>query len=263
MWLALLTLGVGCLFFCYKELQRFDRPSRRLLAGSWAVLASLLIGLALFGGFKGRAEHLLGERTICTALSGPGYARYRSDAPASAARSRDPTSGPGLWQVPSEYLDPCDPPIQYIWLWRLNSTQLLLLLLFLPAMLLGAISCVAGLPERREEQAARLKTFAFLSAALLVSGLLFLSALLHWPAASLTEASANIYNAHASSFLLYWGVAYSALIAAFYIPIGARVAGGLDGGAAPNDLRPLEGLKTAAVIFAPVITALIGDIVKL
>ncbi|MBV9931716.1 MAG: hypothetical protein JO013_12325 [Alphaproteobacteria bacterium] len=247
MWLVLAIVGVGCLGLWAKELMRFDRRSARMLAGAWIITAATLTLSVSSGNFQGRAERVLGEHTICNMLQPP---------PKTKAVFRDQ-------QGQLEAYRRCTSEDPYFArLAELNSRQLALLLLFLPAMLFGAVSCAAGPPDRRDEQVLRLKTFTYLSAALVAAGLLFLSALLHWPAGALSEGSARIYNAHVSSYLLYWAVTYSAMIAAYYIPLSAKLSGGLVGpAAAAGDLHPLDALKTIATIFAPVITALLGDIV--
>jgi hypothetical protein len=254
MWFALFGLGTGCLIFCAIELRRFDARSRTLLKRIFFTWSAGLIAAAVFAPAAGRAEHVLGEKTICRALSRGPFAI----GPTGPAM---PTPENVSADLVDKGWEECRPSAQFRWLQALNLTQFVMLLLFLPAMLLGAVSCVAGLPEHRDQQVMRLKAFATLSAALLVTGLLFLSALLHWPAAALAEPSAKVFNAHVSAYLLYWGVTYSALIAAFYVPIGARLAGGLLGGSG-MDLKPLDALKTAATIFAPVVTALLGDVLK-
>lgn len=257
MWLVLLALAIGALAFCWSEIRKFDYLSRTRLLLAWAGVATSLVICVWSSSFQGRAEHVLGRMTICRALS----SGTEAGAPTRISLTAESVPEKGASGVPEVHR--CIPSEQFRWLQGLNSAQLYLSLLFIPAVLFGAVSCAGVAPGGSEEQSARLEAFTFLASALLVAALLFLSALLHWPASQLKDTSAKVFNAQAGSFLLYWGVTYSALIAAFYVPIGLRIAGRIGAGGAAGTLKPLKALTTAATVFAPVITALIGDIVKI
>jgi len=156
---------------------------------------------------------------------------------------------------------------------QLNRVQLYVLLLVLPAMVLGAISALATGGTARAE-GARLKTYLYLAAILLVCGLLYLSALLRWPGAALTGQEATNYDGFVDAYLLCLGAAYSLFIISYYLPIVIRLSsnGNAVAAVAARDtkdsggddvLKPLDILKVVLALFAPVITALLGHVITL
>lgn len=159
----------------------------------------------------------------------------------------------------------------------------ILLFLSMPAVIWGAIACLAlpetGSARERHEswiaQTARLNRLLYITAGLMIAGLLFTSARLSWPGYSLHPASLKSFGEHVSSIVLYTGVSNSILIASYYLPVavllsarqpkrppvfspatGTREEPGLK---APD---PFAALKTAATILSPALVALIGEIVK-
>ena len=267
-WLVMAGLGVAALILFFLDVARMTRRSRTLLLASWAVL--VLVGLysVSFREFEGRAEHVIGEQMICRSLK-------LADFP-KEARKPIRRLPPAVVAEPARKR--CAGVEKFDWFNRLNGAQLYLLLLVLPAIVLGAVSCLAGLPGLARAQAKRLDTYMYLAAALLVCGLLFLSAILRWPGYAFRGADLASYTAHVSGYVLYWGIAYSLVIAAFYVPVaiilsGAmRKSGPVEPGqgdatttkaAASASPQPLDALKVAAAVFAPAITGLIGEILKL
>lgn len=130
-------------------------------------------------------------------------------------------------------------------------------------------------PAKRGGTAAhRLNLVLYLSAFLLVGGLLFLSAFLHMPLHFVEPEAATDYRARVHAIVLFYGVSYSLLIAAFYIPVAVRLEESVaapaaaaveeDGGSAAD--KPLalhQLLRIAAAIFSPLIVALLGDVINL
>jgi hypothetical protein len=134
-------------------------------------------------------------------------------------------------------------------------------------------------------QARRLNTHLYLAAAVLVMGLLFLSALLRWPASGLAGDPASAYTAHVDAYIFFWGATYSVFIASYYVPVAIELTGmctsltatqakaeaasakAEEGDDADGDDSPVSDLfslfKTVAALFAPVIAGLLGSVLHL
>ena len=254
-WLALTAVIILCIRYASRTLHLFDRESRRYLL--LAYLAFAVIGIvAVSLGFAGEANRAVADAFIRTALA-PQAPHVEGGGALDAIRL-DVT----LFQL----------------FQGLNSAQRYLLALVTPALVLGAISCLAMplRPTRTDcrRQADRLNTYLYLSAATLVIGLIFLAAMLRWPAYGLNEVQAKAYGAHVDAYVLYWGITYSILIASYYVPVAVRLAG-IGGAAAPPDPKETgegeEGAttqliaqaKALAALFAPAIAGLLGGILKL
>jgi len=262
-WYVLAMLGTGCIVYFFVRLFSFRQDSFLWLLGAYAVLVSLGVGVVLFNNGQARAENGLGAQTICAAFGGPARESH-----VSANDSR--RAGKEIGAVPGEPDLTCPGNAKYASMWELNGVQRYFILFVMPALALSGISALASNGAPRQ-QAAHLRTCLYLSAALLVCGLMFLSALLRWPAAALRGEAAAAYLSHVDAYLLYWGASYSVLIAAYYVPVAARLSAEIGaalavaGREAPDgsDARLLDAvdiLKVAAAVFAPVITALIGNV---
>lgn len=257
-WLALSAATVLCLFYAARTLRLFDPKSRRLLVRVYLICAVGGLVLVAFG-FAGEANKAVANEFIKGALRSP-TPRFPDGM---LAWIRFDLSLFDLFQF-------------------LNSVQRYALALLTPALVLGAISCLA-MPERHtradcRRQAERLDTYLYLSAATLVVGLIFLAAMLRWPAYGLTGAAAQAYGSHVDAYLLYWGVTYSILIASFYVPVAAQLAG-IGGAAAPVERKEKKGegestaesasahlfaqAKALAALFAPAIAGLLGGVLDL
>lgn len=156
----------------------------------------------------------------------------------------------------------------------LNNVQRVLLALVTPALVLGMIASLATGTSSLGEQAERLNTYLYLSAAVLVAGLLFLSALLRWPGFAVPPKDPSaIYDAHVAAITLYWGVVYSLFTAATYVPVAYLLKSGEAGKAAPQAgaaegqpdplWTPVHMLKQATVIFAPAIAGLLSGVMEI
>jgi hypothetical protein len=265
-WLLLTAATLACLAY-------FARTSRAFASGTTARLTRAYFWFALFGvaavlsGTVHGGPRFFGEPAICHALAGswdPGRLREWLE----------------LW--------PSCTGIRFTMLWWLNETQKIGLALLTPALVLGTISCLA-MPEPAGRdacrfQARRLSMHLYLAAAVLVIGLLFLSALLRWPASGLAGDPASAYTAHVDAYIFFWGATYSVLIASYYVPVAigltrtpldpqvspakpkarakARAAGDTD-----DDDSPISDLfswfKTIAALFAPAIAGLLGGVLHL
>jgi hypothetical protein len=253
-WLALTAAVIFCLTYFFQSLRLFERKSLRTLVVAYAILA--IVGLVLVGlGFAGEANRAVADDFIRNALNLPIH--------------NPPHPGPfDLILFNGTEFD---------LLQGMNSFQRYVLALLTPGLVLGSISCLA-MPARKtvddcRRQADRLSNYLYLSAAVLVAGLIFLAAMLRWPGYGLAAPAALAYNAHVDAYVFYWGVTYSILIASFYVPIAVRLAG-ISGDTAPaadakNDPRGetsshlIATLKAAAALFAPAIAGLLGGVLKL
>lgn len=74
-----------------------------------------------------------------------------------------------------------------------------------------------------ERQSQWLNTYLYLAAFLLAAALLFINAYLRWPAYVLTDATA--YHQHTAALVSYYGIVFSIMLAAFYIPVATILAG--------------------------------------
>jgi len=74
-----------------------------------------------------------------------------------------------------------------------------------------------------ERQSEWLNVCLYLSALLLASALVFTNAFLQWPDFVLVEASDR--DAYVASMVAYYGITFSVMLASFYIPVAAILAG--------------------------------------
>lgn len=291
MWLLLTCVGIACIGYCAWSVAGLGKMTVRRLAFMYVVLAVGGILLIVLGGMEG-GQRLMDRRVICAAFDlaeNPATpAPPRGLGGANARRGADvqpfKTYGSPGSRVEDDPLA-CGPSrTSYARLWWLNQIQKYLLILFVPALVLGMISCSAQPPVPDNEtfrfQVRRLNIQLYITATALVCGLLFLSALLHWPGFAFQGEAAAAYKAHVDAYILYWGVAYSLLTASVYIPVAieltgvcenlsaarsAQAAAGAeeDGSEEPTPVTELFGLlKTAAAMFAPAIAGLLGGVMN-
>lgn len=158
----------------------------------------------------------------------------------------------------------------------------ILLCLAIPALVWGAIGCLA-LPDTaspRERYAAwarqtdRLNRLLYITAAFLIAGLFYSSARWSWPGYSLHPDDIVPYREHVRSLVLYLGVLNSVLIASYYLPVAARLtelrppapaaiwpAAGKDGSAGEKP-NPFAAYSKALTILSPAILGLLGELLK-
>jgi hypothetical protein len=272
-WVVMAILSAGATGYFLMELRKFEARSFYWLLGTFLFLLVILFGRMAFEPNYGRAENSIGEVTLCLAFGG----KSSLVAPASAGPAKvAPAAPPSIQAGSVKTARTCSDAPKYDQLRRLNGIQRILLLLVLPAMILGAISTLATGATARE-QAVRLKTYLYLAAILFVCGLLYLSALLRWPGSLLPAAEATKYSGLVDAYLLALGATYSLVIISYYLPVALRLsanAGPVVAFAARDKkeskeaegedvLGPLEILKVLVALFAPVIAALLGGVIKL
>lgn len=263
-WLLLLMIGGACIGYFLLNLRLFTSRTRIWLIGAFIALAGVGVGTVLTGAAEGPA--LIGERAIASAFAQGPHASIpdgiEADSPAgcpfvASYVLRCPADAAG-WRMAL--------------MWWLNFLQRVLLALVSPALVLGTIACLA-VPQRRPAPSSgrsppgRLKTHLYLTAGLFVSGLLYLSALLRWPAFAFQGAGHEAYLAHVDAFVLYWGVTYTLYIASYYMPVALLLTAQGERDGIPEERLPagqlLDWTKTLAALFAPAIVGLLGNVLHL
>jgi hypothetical protein len=205
-WLLLAATTLACLAYFIRTVRVSAPDTRNRLTKAYWRLALLGV-VAVACGLISGAPRFLGERAICNAFGGswePGNLRWLLD------------------------LSPACSGVQFTILWWLNEVQKIGLALISPALVLGTISCLA-MPAQVSRaacrlQARRLNAHLYLAAAVLVMGLLFLSALLRWPASALAGGQAAAYIAHVDAYIFFWGATYSVFIASYHVPVAIGLA---------------------------------------
>lgn len=152
-------------------------------------------------------------------------------------------------------------------------------LLGLASLIFGSICCLAGpsggtpdpmdLPHW-EEQSERLNGYLYLSAILLVTGLMFVAAMLKWPSFALLAPAS--YEAHVNALTAYYGFTYTVLLGSFYVPVAMILSGRVkklkaaptSGGKVPEAFKgPLQLLKIAAAIFSTSLAPIVAGLMSL
>lgn len=292
-WLLLLAVGCGCVGLFAWDLRLFKAKSFKWMLGAFTFLAAFGCLVVSWGASEG--PRLIGEPAICAAFgprnAAPAPAPKHTPAQTASANgiaAEDGASGaldgnlqdyriappsrsvsdalPGFLRPPN-----CPDNWQVRLMWRLNLVQRLLLALVSPALVLGTIGCLA-MPDKEKEEAivqqlARLKARLYLATTLFVSGLLFLSALLRWPAFAFRGVGHDSYIAHVDAFVLYWGVTYTLYIASYYAPVALLLSSRGRDQDVPEDKLPagqlLDWTKTLAALFAPAVVGLLGNVLRL
>lgn len=268
-----------------------DRGSTKNLLVAYLLTVVIGTSMVLAGGaFRGVpylegsfACSSFGHLTAPPSRVGPDV-KAEPDSTAQKAEGSRPTRPPPrrLLQTDLHPQRACGAP-QADLLWWLRTIVGVLLLFGMPAVIFGAISCLAlpkeGSAAKRLEawtlQSRRLSGFLYLAAAYMISGLLFTSARLNWLGYSLHSDDVRPLRELVSSHMLYGGVSNSLIIASYYLPValwlaasrptGARAAGSGGGaGEAQGPLPdPLGPPKIVATILSPALVGLFGELLKL
>ncbi|TMJ18352.1 MAG: hypothetical protein E6G92_00380 [Alphaproteobacteria bacterium] len=265
---------------------------KRILIAYFLTVAAGTAMVLVSGAFKGAAY--LDQTFACASFSRleraptapvapdsarPAYAGLESSGnptpnEASSARFREPDVGwaPGC-TAPQFYLQQA--MIQIVGV---------LLLFAMPAVIFGAISCLA-MPEKDSpddrfrawtRQTRRLSNFLYLAAVFMISGLLFTNARLNWVIYSVHPDDIGPFRNYISSIAMHGGITNSLIIAAYYLPVATWLAAirpdetesaesarpvptASDKGTAPDPFAPL---KVALTIFAPAIVGLFSEFLK-
>ena len=247
-WFLLVAVAIPPFFLFFGDVTTVDRDTARRVKRLYWLFAVLGVAFVAAGLVIG-AQRFMGEGIFCQAFASVGGAV----GPLPSERAH------GLLDLAPDCTEG-----RYLLLWVLNELQKVILALMTPALVLGTILCLAPDGGRggaaTPRQLARLKTYLYLSAAALVTGLLFLSAMLRWPSTAF-GGSDSPYMAHANAVVLYWGATYSVLIASYYLPVALTLRRGQEGEDGPSG-HFLEFLKSGTALFAPVITALLSAVVQ-
>jgi len=273
----MLLIGACALGFSHfaRQFRMLDGKSRIAVAATFGVL---LLGVVIyFQGNKANpaveAQELTGQALFCHAAGMSTEIDLVDNAQPAihGGRSKPAASVPDNCQAPT-----------YWQLRGMITVQQVALGLALPAMVLGAIITLARRSKDREEaqsddpellkhQIGELNTILYLSAFILVCGLLFISAYHHYPAYALDEAGAKAHKAHSNAIILFYGVSFSLLIMTYYLPTAGVLA--QRAAAAPRDqderlvaaglLETTQLLKIGLALLAPVIASLLGEVIKI
>lgn len=234
-----------------------------------------------------RTQEMMGAPLVVAALSQRDEQRHPIDAPkpttdgaASPIQGGAPLDPKRLADDGSAAPPVCNglsPDTDYRLLRCLIDSESYLLLLAIPSLAFGTILSLAWPARRlygeeekalRDEQIGRLNTFLYLSALMLVAGLLFLSAFLHWPLFALPDEMRAAYREHVHAVVLFNGVTYTVLLASYYLPAAGLLARRW------RYVKPSEGesgemldwrgfLKAALAVFAPLVVGLLGEVMKI
>jgi len=158
----------------------------------------------------------------------------------------------------------------------------LLLFVGMPSAVWGAVACLA-LPAESDKaygawatQTVRLNRLLYATAGFMVTGLLFTSARLMWPAYSLYPADFKPYAAHVSALVQFTGVGNSLLIASYYLPCAAWLAkrrpsrdcadtdvtSAVAHDAPSEAPDPYGAFRTTAAILSPALVAVVAEFLK-
>jgi hypothetical protein len=120
-----------------------------------------------------------------------------------------------------------------------------------------------------EEQSDRLNAYLYVSAILLVAGLMFVSAILKWPSFAVASAA---YETHVNALTAYYGFTYTVLLGSFYVPVAVSLSARvrkLKPEAASTDKvpeafkGPLQLLKIAAALFSTTMVPIVASLLSL
>jgi hypothetical protein len=105
--------------------------------------------------------------------------------------------------------------------------------LAVPAFIAGGISCLARFRNATEQenwivQSERLKTYIYMSAGLLVIGVLYLKAWTQYPGYLLDQKAAAAYTSLVNTYAMFTGVEYSLVLSAFALPVAFVLSGRAD-----------------------------------
>jgi hypothetical protein len=261
------VVGLAALLLFAWTVRLFETSSRRWLLGAYVAVAA--IGLIWsWAEHGGNSEIMMTRPVLCAplVLVDTGEPNARATLRVRPGKQR---TGEGK----GDFERRCSQSPTYARLEKINDWHRFLLPLILPAMVLGAISCLGERIDRKGaggDAVERLKIWVYLTAVMFVAGLLLMSALLRWPGFAYQGAAQAGYHAHVSAYVLYLGILYTIFIAAFYLPIYARLAARhrrpARAGAAKQDasepINPLDLGKMMLGVFAPAVAGLLGDVIQ-
>lgn len=97
--------------------------------------------------------------------------------------------------------------------------------LFLAAGAASALPPVAGWSEASlARRALQVRQLTAVAAAFMVAGVLHMGAWTQWASASLGAEAAAVLDVAAMAVTLYWGIAFTLMIASFYVPLAVRLS---------------------------------------
>jgi hypothetical protein len=263
--LLVTVVSLSALLYFAWTVRLFEPSSRWWLLGTYVAVAA--VGLSwTWADRGGKAEIMMTRPMLCAPL-----VLVDTGAPKAGARLRVSPEKQRTDESESDFERRCGNSPTFGTLKKVSDWHRFLLPLILPAMVLGAVTCLGERIDRKGtggDAVERLKIWVYLTAVGFVAGLLFMSALLRWPGFAYQGAAQAAYYAHVSAYVLYLGILYTIFITAFYLPIYARLAtryGRRDRAGtatAGESINPLDLGKIMLGVFAPAIAGLLGDVIQ-
>jgi hypothetical protein len=269
--LVLVTAAAAAsILFFLSTLRSLAQKDKAVLLGAFAFTA-LLLGAKLLP--VPQTDSFITSSLVCTSVS---YSAEESKTAHQIIKEGKPTEV----ELPPKRLDTkcTDDQLKPVRLFE--TIDMFAVLLGLLSLVLGAIRCLAAPTTGSEAEklafyesaSERLNGFLYLAALLLVTGLIFVAAMLRWPTHVLLEPDASAYEAHVNALTGYYGISYSVVIAAFYIPVAAILAERVNELKAGQGTRatlpdafkgPLQILKIAAALFSTTLAGVLSSLLSL
>lgn len=231
-----MSAALGALGFFAYTLRMFDW--RRRVAPFLAFLGMAFSAVLVSGAGGSRQAHeYSGASLACLAA---GYTKAQSDRSRALEEEARPAqaqeSGVDTRRLPP--VSPCGND-GYKKMQSLGWWQYLTVIFAFAGLVIGAICCLAIRPQAPapadpaaasaeelqhwEAQSAWLNTYLYLGALLLGTALVFLNAYFRWPAYLLLNPVR--YHEHSAALISFYGVVFTVMLAAFYIPVATILAG--------------------------------------
>jgi hypothetical protein len=293
--------SLGALVFFAYTLRMFDWPRRIVPFLAFLAMGVSALAVAGIGGSR-QAHEYSGLSLACVAA---GYDKAQSDG----ARARERAERPSLAQADGVdaarlfSVTGCGSE-RFAKMRSLGAWQYSGLVFAFAGLVIGAVCCLATRPaaatgagdpgaaagasdpgaaagasdtgsdteELRhwETQSGWLNTYLYLGALLLGTALMFINAYFRWPAYVLIEPAG--YHEHSAALLSFYGVVFTVMLAAFYIPVATILAGKVKAlkAAAQGESKlpdafkgPLQLLKIVLGLFSTALAGALPGIIDL
>lgn len=267
--------------YCFSLLARYERRSVIAVIAAAAV-AMTIVGLYYWFDSKYQMQELVSQAVHCAASAAPNRSADLGIAETVAERLAAWDNSTPLCEADS-----------FVRMRTVVALERGFLLVAVPSAVFAAILCLGVLPGQKPDEAVdgaastdaevaadkqllklqikRLNTVLYLSAFFLVAGVLLASTFLHYPSFALGEPGKEQFERHAQANVLYYAVNYSLLIASFYLPAAAILAGRCTDRMTEEEaekvesrfMAPLQMVRTGLAIFSPLVAGLLTEVIKL
>lgn len=265
------AVGLGALALFGVTISRLDPRSLGLSMAAFIGLP-VLTAVMLVAAPTRETQDYLGPAVVCAGLGyGPGL-HAKGKPPMVTVDDVRVLKG----KKPNQRLV-CDQP-SFGTLRNLLIADEVVILFGVAALVIGAIACLADKDGDKgdkltlyEAESSWLNSFLYMSAAFLVTGLLFIAALLKWPLYPLLASDRAAYEAQANGIVAYFGVSYTIVLASYYGPVAAILSGrvkplkpGEAAEALPNAFKgPLQVLKIVLALGSSALAGAIPSLLNL